>query len=168
VAVIATMHRNDEIFNKDYVAPPIRKRRKDNPTIDLPKEILEGLPKSKSKAKARRLKVTSEFHSNEKAKMMKEIRKLLDTEILEQEMRTEDLRERKKARVFEEVKLNKPNITLITQGPRSPRTATATRCSRRRRCPPCTSTRSPCRISRPTQLRTVTDRAKLNQKSSKT
>ena len=26
VAVIATLNPNDEIFNKDYVAPPVRKR----------------------------------------------------------------------------------------------------------------------------------------------
>ena len=39
---------------------------------------------------------------------MKELRKRLDTEILEHEMRVEDLKERKKARLFddkEEIKL---------------------------------------------------------------
>ena len=82
MAVIATLDPNDEIFRKDYVAPPIRKRLQDIPTIELPKEILEGLPKSKSKAKARRLKVTSEAFANERAQMMKEMRKRLDQEIL--------------------------------------------------------------------------------------
>jgi len=61
---------NDEIFRKDYVAPPIWKRLQDIPTIELPKEILEGLPKTKSKAKTRRLKFTSEAFANEKAEMM--------------------------------------------------------------------------------------------------
>ena len=109
VAVLATLDPNDEIFRKDYVAPPIRKRLQDIPTIELPKEILEGLPKTKSKAKARRLKVTSEAFANEKAQMMKELRKRLDTEILEQEMRAENLKERKKARLFEELKVNSVN-----------------------------------------------------------
>ena len=108
VAVLATLDPNDEIFRKDYVAPPIRKRLQDIPTIELPKEILEGLPKSKSKVKARRLKVTSEAFAQERAQRMKELRKRLDTEILVHEMRVEDLKERKKARLFddkEEIKL---------------------------------------------------------------
>ena len=67
------------------------------------------MPKTKSKAKARRLKVTSEAFANEKAQLMKEMRKRLDTEILEQEMRAENLKERKKARLFEEVKINNSN-----------------------------------------------------------
>ena len=60
VAVIATLNPSDEIFKKDYVAPPVRKRLQDVETIQLPKEIFEGLPKSTRKVKARRLKIMSE------------------------------------------------------------------------------------------------------------
>lgn len=83
VAVIATLDPEDEIFKKDYVAPPIRKRLKDIETIILPNELFEGLPKTKSKLKARRLKITSEAFAAEKASRLKEIRKNIDEEILD-------------------------------------------------------------------------------------
>jgi hypothetical protein len=103
VAVIATLNPGDEIFNKDYVAPPIRKRLQDVETISLPNELFEGLPKSTRKVKARRLKIMSEAFAEEKATRMKEMRKALDNEILEQEVRLEDIRQRKKARTMEEI-----------------------------------------------------------------
>jgi len=103
VAVIATLNPGDEIFNKDYVAPPIRKRLQDVETISLPNELFEGLPKSTRKVKARRLKIMSEAFAEEKATRMKEMRKALDNEILEQEVRLEDIRQRKKARTMDEI-----------------------------------------------------------------
>ena len=39
VAVIATLNPGDEIFNKNYVAPPTRKRLRDIETIVLPNEL---------------------------------------------------------------------------------------------------------------------------------
>lgn len=60
VAVIATLDPEDEIFKKDYVPPPVRKRLQDIETITLPPEIFQDLPKSTSKVKARRLKIVSE------------------------------------------------------------------------------------------------------------
>jgi hypothetical protein len=83
VKVIATLNPDDEIFRKDYVAPPVRKRLQDIETIVLPNEIFEGLPKSKSKVKARRLKIMSEAFAAEKASRLKEMRKNIDDEILE-------------------------------------------------------------------------------------
>ena len=83
VAVIATLDPNDEIFNKDYEAPPIRKRLQDIETIILPDELFQGLPKSKSKVKARRLKIMSEAFAAEKAQRLKEIRRNIDEEILD-------------------------------------------------------------------------------------
>ena len=58
--MLATLKPDDEIFKKDYVAPLVRKRLQDVETIQLPKEIFEGLPKSTRKVKARRLKIMSE------------------------------------------------------------------------------------------------------------
>ena len=58
--VLATLSPTDPILKKDYVAPPIKKRLKDVETIMLPPDLFEGLPPSKSKAKARRLKVVRE------------------------------------------------------------------------------------------------------------
>ena len=44
VDVIATLDPENEIFKKDYVALPIRKRLNDIDTIVLPNEIFESLP----------------------------------------------------------------------------------------------------------------------------
>jgi hypothetical protein len=59
VHVIATIDPTNEIFRKDYVAPSIRKRLRDIETIVLPDKLFEGLPKSTSKNKSRRLTVIS-------------------------------------------------------------------------------------------------------------
>jgi hypothetical protein len=67
VDVIATLDPENEIFNKDYVAPPIRRRLKDIQTIVLPTEIFEGLPQTQRKVKARRMKITSEAFAAEKS-----------------------------------------------------------------------------------------------------
>jgi len=96
VAVIATLNPKDEIFNKDYQAPPIRKRLQDIETIMLPNELFEGLPKTKSKLKARRLKIVSEAFASEKASRLKEMRKHLDDEIIDQEVRVDQYKQLKK------------------------------------------------------------------------
>ena len=83
VAVLGTLNPDDEIFRKDYVAPPVRKRLQDVETIVLPNEVFEGLPASKSKGKARRLKIVSEAFAQEKATRLKEIRRNIDQEILD-------------------------------------------------------------------------------------
>ena len=85
IDVLATLDPSDEIFRKDYVAPPNRKRLRDIETIVLPNELFEGLPKSTSKLKARRLKITSEAFAAEKVARLKEIRKDIGDEIIEQE-----------------------------------------------------------------------------------
>ena len=43
VDVIATLDPENEIFNKDYVAPSIKRRLKDIQTIVLPTEIFEEI-----------------------------------------------------------------------------------------------------------------------------
>ncbi len=92
MTVIPTLNSGDEIFKKDYVTQPIPKRLQDVETISLPNELFEGLPKSTRKVKARRLKIMSKAFPEEKATRMKEMRKALDNEILEQEVRPEDIR----------------------------------------------------------------------------
>lgn len=44
VDVLATLKPDDEIFRKDYVSPPVRKRLREIETITLPNELFEGLP----------------------------------------------------------------------------------------------------------------------------
>ena len=78
VSVIATLNPGDEIFKKDYVAPPVRKRLQDIETIVLPNELFEGLPKTKSNLKARRLKIVSEAFAAEKASRLREMKKHID------------------------------------------------------------------------------------------
>ena len=89
VDVIGTLNPNDEIFKKDYVAPPIRKRLRDIETIVLPNEIFEGLPQSNSKLKKRRMKIMSEAFAAEKAQKMKDMQKQLYEDMIEQESRRE-------------------------------------------------------------------------------
>lgn len=101
VAVIATLNSEDEIFKKDYVAPPTRKRMRDIETIILPNELFEGLPKSKRKLKARRLKITSEAFAAERAQRMKDMQKQLADEIIEQEIRKEKYNELKRAKTMQ-------------------------------------------------------------------
>ncbi len=96
--MIATLNPSDEIFKKDYVAPPIRKRKRDIETIVLPNEIFEGLPQSTSKLKARRMKIMSEAFAAEKAQRMKELQKELYEEMVEQEARRERYSQQLKAR----------------------------------------------------------------------
>jgi hypothetical protein len=98
--VIATLNPQDEIFRKDYVAPPIRRRLQDVETIVLPDEIFAGLPKSKSKNKARSLKIVSEAFAMEKATRLKEIRRNIDQEILDQEVRVDELRQLKQPKMM--------------------------------------------------------------------
>lgn len=102
VHVIATVDPNNEIFKKDYVPPPIRKRLKDIETIVLPTELFEGLPKSTSKVKARRLKIMSEAFAAEKASRLKDMRKTLEDEIIEQEVRRDKYQQMKKPRLMQD------------------------------------------------------------------
>lgn len=60
VTMLSTLKPSDEIFSKDYVPPPKKNALEEYKTMHLPKEFLNGLPDSKSKAKRRRLKVVGE------------------------------------------------------------------------------------------------------------
>jgi hypothetical protein len=66
----------------------------------LPNELFEGLPKTKSKLKARRLKIVSEAFASEKAQRLKEVRKHLDEEILDQEVRVDQYKMMKKPKTI--------------------------------------------------------------------
>jgi hypothetical protein len=83
VDVLATVDPENEIFKKDYVAPPVRKRLRDIETNILPNELFEGLPQSTSKVKARRLKIMSEAFAKEKTVRLREMQKDIAEEILE-------------------------------------------------------------------------------------
>jgi hypothetical protein len=71
VDVLATLAPSDEIFNKNYIPPPIRQKHKLAETIQLPAALFEGMVASKSKAKRRNLKVVSEGLALERAQMLK-------------------------------------------------------------------------------------------------
>ena len=83
IEVLGTLAPSDEIFRKDYMAPPIRKRLRDIETIALTDELFEGLPKSTSKLKSRRLKITSKAFAAEKVARMQALRKDIGDEIIE-------------------------------------------------------------------------------------
>lgn len=106
--VIATLNPSDEIFRKDYVAPPTRKRLRDIETIVLPNELFDGMPKSTSKVKSRRLKVMSEAFAAEKASRLKDMQKSIYEEIVSHEERLDHYKQMMKPmpmmpkRIFQE------------------------------------------------------------------
>jgi hypothetical protein len=106
VDVIATLDPENEIFKKDYVAPPIRKRLRDIETITLPNELFEGMPLSTSKVKARRLKIMSEAFAAEKAARNREMEKRLYDDMLEQECKREKYQMNMVAKAFQPMKKN--------------------------------------------------------------
>ena len=85
IEVLATLNPADEIFKKDYVAPPVRKRMRDIETIVLPDELFADMPKSTSKLKARRLKVVGQAFEAEKVNRLKETQKHFYEEIITHE-----------------------------------------------------------------------------------
>ena len=95
--VLATLNPADEIFMKDYVAPPTRKRLRDIETIVLPDELFQNMPKSTSKVKARRLKVVSQAFAAEKTTRLKEMQKHILDEIITHEERVEGYHDKLKA-----------------------------------------------------------------------
>ena len=99
--MLATLNPADEIFKKDYVAPPTRKRLRDIETIVLPNELFEDMPKSTSKVKARRLKIVSEAFAAEKANRLKDMQKTIYEEIVAHEERLDDLKQMMKAKKME-------------------------------------------------------------------
>ena len=81
--MIATLTSSDEIFKKDYVPPPKRKRREDIKSIGLPQSLFDGMPLSKSKAKRRALKIVSEGFVMEKVERLKQVRTDVGIALLE-------------------------------------------------------------------------------------
>ena len=94
--VLATLKPKDEIFRKDYVAPPVRKRLRDVETIVLPDELFQNMPKSTSKVKARRLKVVSQAFAAEKTTRLKEMQRHILDEIITHEERVESYQDKLK------------------------------------------------------------------------
>jgi hypothetical protein len=47
VDILSTFKRDDEIFDKGYVAPAIKPKKEEEKTITIPKHLLEGLPAKK-------------------------------------------------------------------------------------------------------------------------
>ena len=78
IDVIATLNPEDEIFNKDYLPPARAKNMEEQKTILLPKDFLSNIPDSRSKAKCKRLKLTSEGRSKQRVLYMKRAKKQLD------------------------------------------------------------------------------------------
>ena len=101
ISVLSTLNPEDEIFRKDYVAPPVRKRMRDIETIVLPNELFTDLPKSTSKVKARRLKIMSEAFAAEKASRLQAVQKEIFEEIVIQQDKMDKYQQLKRAKVME-------------------------------------------------------------------
>jgi hypothetical protein len=44
IMVLSTLNPKDEIFAKNYVAPPVHKKKGEEKVIEVPKNLFEGLP----------------------------------------------------------------------------------------------------------------------------
>ena len=66
----------------------------------LPAELFEGLPKSTSKNKSRKLKIISEALATEKASPLKDMKRTIDDEIIEQEVRRDKYQQMKKPKLM--------------------------------------------------------------------
>ena len=73
IAVIATLHPEDEIFRKDYMPPPKKNAIEEQKTIRVPLGFFEGLPDSKSKVKRKALHIIGEGKSQQKVAYLKAI-----------------------------------------------------------------------------------------------
>ena len=105
IEVLATLEPADEIFRKDYVAPPVRKRLRDIETIVLPDALFADMPKSTSKVKARRLKVFGQVFEAEKANRLKEMQKQIYDEIITHEERLDQYKDMMKAQKMQANKI---------------------------------------------------------------
>ncbi len=72
VNVLSTLNINDEIFRKDYVAPPVQKKKPLEKVIDVEEDLMVGLP---VKAKQKRVRRTKLEIVKDAKKRQKEIRK---------------------------------------------------------------------------------------------
>lgn len=54
--VLSTLSPDDEIFRRDYVAPPRKPALPELRCLKLPSALVQGLPISSSKSRARKLK----------------------------------------------------------------------------------------------------------------
>ena len=91
VAVVGTLLPDDEIFAKGYVPPPRRARQADAKVIEIPIEMLVGVPDSKSKAKARRLRVMGECFVDARIDALKRVQKDIADQLLLQQLRKQDM-----------------------------------------------------------------------------
>ena len=83
VKMLGHLLPSDEIFEKDYVPPPVKKKKDEPKVISLPSRFLKGLPtKPISKRRSRvRLKLTMEGNKKIKELRAKEKKEALRIEI---------------------------------------------------------------------------------------
>ena len=69
--MLSTYSPDDEIFSKDYVAPAIKKKKEEEKTVAVSKNLLEGLPVKKlgKRTKRTRLEILKDAR-----KLQKDIR----------------------------------------------------------------------------------------------
>lgn len=77
--MLSTFKADDEIFKKDYIAPPIKEKKSEEDTIKIPSKFLEGLPVKKDgkRTKKSRLKILQGAK-----KLQKDIRKKAERDLI--------------------------------------------------------------------------------------
>lgn len=75
IDVLSTLSPEDEIFKKDYQAPPSRQLKEEQRAITIPKQFFEGLPDSKSRKKRKRLGLISEGKVHQRINYLKHVQK---------------------------------------------------------------------------------------------
>ncbi len=74
VKILAHLDQKDEIFSKDYVPPPVRKKKEEPKVLMIPANTLKGLPiKKAKKGNSRvRLKIVKDAKAKIKEMRVKE------------------------------------------------------------------------------------------------
>lgn len=99
VDVVATLMPYDEIFAKDYVAPPRKQPMRELKNIELDPSLLDDMPLSRSKAKARRLRIVGTAVTESRIQRLKHIADDVVRAIAKEEMANKIIIDKKNKRI---------------------------------------------------------------------
>ena len=84
ISVLSTVAPKDEIFGKSYVPPSHQKQQELAKVVDLPPSFVNGLPVSKGKHHAGKLRLTQEARSASKLQKLQEAKSRLEEKLAQE------------------------------------------------------------------------------------
>ena len=97
--LISTLNPDDEIFKKSYLPPVKETKLSELKTISLPAHFLQDLPQSTRRARRKGLRISKDGIAGQKLERMKRLRKHIGDRILEEEVKTDQSKQRLQAMV---------------------------------------------------------------------